>query len=599
MVPMLAPIIQVIRRAMNQTPDFYAPLKTSLALSKGSGTHSFSRASTAYVEDHLGILNQAKSGEVRFTGARRVENLFSYSEDFSNAAWDKENTTVETNAATAPDGSLTADRIIESAQTGLRSVKRTNVSELTTQGYTESVHIKLDSSSTIYRHVYLYLENFDSGSYTAEFNLETGVVVSVTAGATASITALDNNWYRIGISLDSQDTDNVNQLKIGAMQGTLGDGDFKFFLWGAQLETGLNVSEYVSTNVLSSPLYHGANVDGVKYFDTNIAGVPISNLLLKGYLSEGQRTNLLKDSENITVGSAWFGVPAVSVANQVVAPNGSKTADMIDYTSNAQVYQVVTVTGSTVYTYSYYVKLGTKPNNKYAVYDVTNSAFIVGTAIASGTSSSSWKRVVVTFTTPVSCTSVRVYCDRYDSGDTNGTLYVWGAQLEEGNFATSYIPTAAASVTRATDFLTYPSANHFNNKEGSVCAEASTLYATTPIVAPILMASASTAYLLYIAASIAANHIKSYDGTNSVTSANGSNFNTAMIKVAGKWGAGLKSVFKESSIVTNAFDADMTDSGNISIGSGISGGNNWYGHVRNVKIWRRKRANAFLSRIAA
>ena len=49
--------------------------------------------------------------------------------------------------------------------------------------------------------------------------------------------------------------------------------------------TGQSISlpaEYVSTNVLSSP-FHGAMVDGVKYFDTDLSGNQLSP---DGYLSE-------------------------------------------------------------------------------------------------------------------------------------------------------------------------------------------------------------------------------------------------------------------------------------------------------------------------
>ena len=58
-----------------------------------------------------------------------------------------------------------------------------------------------------------------------------------------------------------------------------------------QLEdvTGQSVqtpSEYVSTNVLNSTPYHGANVDGVKYFDTDINGIAIPENTLKGFLCE-------------------------------------------------------------------------------------------------------------------------------------------------------------------------------------------------------------------------------------------------------------------------------------------------------------------------
>ena len=45
-------------------------------------------------------------------------------------------------------------------------------------------------------------------------------------------------------------------------------------------------SEYVSTNVLTGAPYHGACVDGVKYFDTDINGTPIPDSTLKGFRCE-------------------------------------------------------------------------------------------------------------------------------------------------------------------------------------------------------------------------------------------------------------------------------------------------------------------------
>ena len=59
------------------------------------------------------------------------------------------------------------------------------------------------------------------------------------------------------------------KLLITQNEGFEGKG---YYIWGIQFEdvTGQSIqtpAEYVSTNVLSSP-YHGANVDWVKYFDT-------------------------------------------------------------------------------------------------------------------------------------------------------------------------------------------------------------------------------------------------------------------------------------------------------------------------------------------
>jgi len=45
-------------------------------------------------------------------------------------------------------------------------------------------------------------------------------------------------------------------------------------------------AEYVSTNVLNAFPYHGAGVDGVKYFDTTLTGAKIPESTIKGFLNE-------------------------------------------------------------------------------------------------------------------------------------------------------------------------------------------------------------------------------------------------------------------------------------------------------------------------
>lgn len=63
------------------------------------------------------------------------------------------------------------------------------------------------------------------------------------------------------------------------------------YITGYQIEdvTGQSIlapAEYVSTNVLNAFPYHGAGVDGVKYFDTTLTGAKIPESTMKGFLNE-------------------------------------------------------------------------------------------------------------------------------------------------------------------------------------------------------------------------------------------------------------------------------------------------------------------------
>lgn len=63
------------------------PLECNVFMRRGIGNISFTRATPATVQDHEGVIRYVKSGEARFQGARRVENLHTYSEDITNAVW--------------------------------------------------------------------------------------------------------------------------------------------------------------------------------------------------------------------------------------------------------------------------------------------------------------------------------------------------------------------------------------------------------------------------------------------------------------------------------------------------------------------------------
>ena len=107
------------------------------------------------------------------------------------------------------------------------------------------------------------------------------------------------------------------------------------------------------------------------------------------------------------------------------------------------------VTAETEYTFSFYVKQGTNTENYLAVRD-QNAEVFISEDVAYTASSSEWTRVEHTFTTPAGCISVRIYPQRYSSGG-QGTTHIWGMQLEEGSFATSYIPTYGSIATRDQD----------------------------------------------------------------------------------------------------------------------------------------------------
>lgn len=177
-----------------------------------------------------------------------TRNLLTYTEQFDNAAWTKQATTVAANSTTAPDGTVTADTLVESTA-NLGHVASRAVTAITAL-YVFSVYLKKGSGSTAPNWLQLYTGGV-SAQY-ASFNLGAGAVGSVAAGSTATITSVGNGWYRCTLSftpsLDGSVsvaiafTNNTDTTTRGLSYAGTATSDV--FIWGAQLETGSTATAY-------------------------------------------------------------------------------------------------------------------------------------------------------------------------------------------------------------------------------------------------------------------------------------------------------------------------------------------------------------------
>lgn len=187
----------------------------------------------------------------------------------------------------------------------------------------------------------------------------------------------------------------------------------------------------------------------------------------RGVLIEGSRTNIALHSQaldNAAWGKISDGVGSVPVvtANHGVAPDGTTTADRVQFALNGGtttsdrsiLQQSITVSNSTVYTISFYIRsLSGNVNCSFG------GDFIGG----SGNQivvTSAWQRFVATATTTGTAASIMVQLRGGQTPTQSNTadLLIWGAQLELGGFVSSPIPTVAASATRAGDSLSYTTA---------------------------------------------------------------------------------------------------------------------------------------------
>jgi len=201
---------------------------------------------------------------------------------------------------------------------------------------------------------------------------------------------------------------------------------------------------------------------------------PVS-LACKGLLIEESRTNLVLRSEEFNDATSWSPIRLVSqpAANTHVSPNGTMTAEKLTpslLTGDHRIDRasVPALIAGNAYTASCFVKsdgytgfginVGSIPTPIGATFDLatgTVASTQVGWTASIQAYPDGWYRCSTTFTFSAG-TRLYFYVGStgtnfsYIGNETSGIL-IWGAQVEAGSFASSYIPTTTASVIRSSD----------------------------------------------------------------------------------------------------------------------------------------------------
>lgn len=288
---------------------------------------TFTRASTATYFDEKGVLRSAASGVPRIdhnplTGEclgllieEQRTNLLTYSEQFDNAAWSKLQTTITPNAAIAPDGTLTAGKLVEnSSTTGHYIGRQVSVTEATT--YTESWFVKKEERSNFA----ISCTSSTTVAY-AGFNLATGTITTTggTGYVSSGIQSHANGWYRVWIVFTAQTTENLSiQRRVINTSGAsfevyTGDGTSGIYIWGAQLEAGTNPSSYIKTEAsqvtraADNAVMTGANFSSWYRQDE---GTFVTKVLADNYAVTGAQVRTfaqVEDASNPSTNSMRFG----------------------------------------------------------------------------------------------------------------------------------------------------------------------------------------------------------------------------------------------------------------------------------------------------
>lgn len=378
-------------------------------------------------------------------------NLLLQSEDFSTT-WGTSTATVSTNVDTAPNGSLTADKLIvnSGASSGYAAQSNSYTSGTT---YAFSVYAKA-AGATDFR-IVLLATSFGSSS-TAQFNLSNGTVTSFSgAWSSVAISAVGNGWYRVsGIATATATASSASRFQCNAT----GDGSIGVLIWGAQLEAGAFPTSYIPTTTAAATR------------SADVASITGSNFGVS-------RTNYIR---NNTMVGAVAGTPGTLPTNWSVASSvsglsyqivGTGTESGITYidikwtgtpSGNGTIqhtFESNTNTAATSgqnWTASAYCRLvgGAIPSTAslLVVERSSANAFLTSSSTSVTILNSSLISQRTAHARTLNNASTAYVNSRLDVSVTSGvavdfTLRIGMPQLEQGAFATNVIPTSTAAVT--------------------------------------------------------------------------------------------------------------------------------------------------------
>jgi hypothetical protein len=216
---------------------------------------TFTRSSTASFVGSNGLIQSAAINTPRFDYSPSTlaakgllieesrANAFSYSNDFNNVIWTKSNCSIVL-SGTSPDGTANTNVLVENSATGNHWFFTANA---VVGSYTLSVYAKPNTRNWLVMRVTLA-----TGNAIAFFNVSTGVVGTLAAGLTATITPAGNGFYRCSIS----GTLVVGAVVIGAASADgvasyAGNSGNALGLYGAQLEAGAFATSYIPTTTVA------------------------------------------------------------------------------------------------------------------------------------------------------------------------------------------------------------------------------------------------------------------------------------------------------------------------------------------------------------
>ena len=376
------------------------------------------------------------------------ENLLKQSNTFSDAAWSG---LFKTSGILGYDGTNNAWEITKPSQPYTSIYQSVSANGV----WTFSLYAKANTLDKI------SIRN-QTDSEKADIDLLNGLITYTSSGIVHSdIELISNDWYRLQITFSGS----TSQIAIYVAWNNSTAGSV--YIQDAQLEIGLAATEVITSGATKGK---AGLLENEPRFDYS-GDATCPSLLL-----EPSRTNLIKYSE-------YYGDLAPTritlTSNYGISPEGVQNAAAIFNTTENGRHNLngayFVVTSGTSYVNSVFAKAGTITKMKLRMFsgggtdigfndgdfDLTNGT-ATGTGAGIESYGNGWYRCYVVDSPTSSVSNARFNIELLDAnggisyvGSVTDYIEIYGSQVEEGSYPTSYIPNhSGGSVTRGAEDAT-------------------------------------------------------------------------------------------------------------------------------------------------
>ena len=305
-------------------------------------------------------------------------------------------------------------------------------------------------------------EEVTNGDFASDLTGWTGYGITSATGGVATIGASANSGiFQTILTQGVTYTATVNVTSydgVGTAQFINNNGTNIYTITETGIQTFTFIHSIADATLLlrgiSNALFSVSSVSVKEVTRDNVPRIDYSGGGCPHILAEPQRTNVIEYSEDFS-NSYWAKSNANVESNAAVSPDGTQNADKLNFTtSSGEIVKGMAFVSGQTYTMSFYAK--TESGTLDFIYGNMDYFTI------SGTATDEWQRFVITQTLPTTTRFPKIQTTEI------GSLLLWGWQVEQGSYATSYIPTSGSTVTRNQDIFSRDGIGSLINSEEGV-----------------------------------------------------------------------------------------------------------------------------------